>query len=100
VPYCRTALRRLAECGLLKASLVAPTPIRDLRDLTHYRSTFTAERQVRGEIGIERLYPDLAGAVGTACTGPVHFIRLRLRPTSIRSPPCDDRNGRSRSSPR
>jgi transposase len=37
-------LCRLAECGLLRASLVPPEPIRDLRDLTRYRSTLTAER--------------------------------------------------------
>jgi transposase len=37
-------LCRLAECGLLKASFVPPEPIRDLRDLTRYRSTLTAER--------------------------------------------------------
>jgi transposase len=37
-------LCQLGECGLLKASLVPPEPIRQLRDLTRYRATLTAER--------------------------------------------------------
>ena len=37
-------LCQLGECGLLKASFVPPEPIRQLRDLTRYRTTLTAER--------------------------------------------------------
>jgi transposase len=37
-------LCQLGECGLLKASLVPPEPIRQLRDLTRYRATLTADR--------------------------------------------------------
>ncbi len=37
-------LCQLGECGLLKASFVPPEPIRQLRDLTRYRSTLAAER--------------------------------------------------------
>jgi transposase len=37
-------LCQLGECGLLRASFVPPEPIRQLRDLTRYRSTLTAER--------------------------------------------------------
>jgi transposase len=37
-------LCQLGECGLLKASFVPPEPIRQLRDLTWYRSTLAAER--------------------------------------------------------
>jgi transposase len=37
-------LAQLAECGLLRASFVPPEPIRQLRDLTRYRSTLLAER--------------------------------------------------------
>jgi len=37
-------LAQLGECGLLKASFVPPEPIRQLRDLTRYRSTLTVER--------------------------------------------------------
>jgi transposase len=37
-------LAQLAECGLLRASFVPPEPIRQLRDLTRYRSVLTAER--------------------------------------------------------
>lgn len=37
-------LASLAECGLLRASFVPPEPIRQLRDLTRYRSVLTAER--------------------------------------------------------
>ena len=32
-------LAQLAECGLLRASFVPPEPIRQLRDLTRYRTT-------------------------------------------------------------
>jgi transposase len=37
-------LCQLGECGLLKASFVPPEPIRQLRDLTRYRTTLAAER--------------------------------------------------------
>jgi transposase len=37
-------LAQLAECGLLRASFVPPEPIRQLRDLTRYRSVLAAER--------------------------------------------------------
>lgn len=36
-------LAQLAECGLLRASFVPPQPIRQLRDLTRYRSELAAE---------------------------------------------------------
>ncbi|MDP8909701.1 MAG: IS110 family transposase [Chloroflexota bacterium] len=38
-------LCRLAEAGLLKASLVPPKPIRDLRDLSRYRKAQIRDRQ-------------------------------------------------------
>ncbi|MCA1700492.1 MAG: transposase, partial [Actinobacteria bacterium] len=38
-------LCQLAEAGLLRASFVAPKPIRALRNLTRYRKTQIAERQ-------------------------------------------------------
>jgi len=37
-------LCQLGECGLLRASFVPPEPIRQLRDLTRYRTTLTSER--------------------------------------------------------
>lgn len=37
-------LCQLTECGLLRASLVPPEPIRRLRDLTRYRTTTIRER--------------------------------------------------------
>jgi transposase len=37
-------LAQLAECGLLHASFVPPEPIRQLRDVTRYRTTLLAER--------------------------------------------------------
>ena len=37
-------LCQMGECGLLRASFVPPEPIRQLRDLTRYRTTLTAER--------------------------------------------------------
>src|SRR5665811_2281542 len=36
-------LAQLGECGLLKASFVPPTPIRQLGDLTRYRTTLSRE---------------------------------------------------------
>ncbi len=38
-------LCRLAEAGLLRASLVPPQPVRDLRDLTRYRKAQIRDRQ-------------------------------------------------------
>lgn len=37
-------LAQLLECGLLRASLVPPSPIRDLRDLTRYRKRQIEDR--------------------------------------------------------
>jgi transposase len=37
-------LSQLGECGLLRASFVPPEPIRQLRDLTRYRTTLSVER--------------------------------------------------------
>jgi transposase len=37
-------LCQLGECGLLRASFVPPEPIRQLRDLTRYRTTLSVER--------------------------------------------------------
>jgi transposase len=37
-------LCQMGECGLLRASLVPPEPIRQLRDLTRYRTTLATER--------------------------------------------------------
>ena len=37
-------LCQMGECGLLRASFVPPEPIRQLRDLTRYRTTLTTER--------------------------------------------------------
>lgn len=37
-------LCQLGECGLLKASLAPPEPVRRLRDLTLYRTSLTVER--------------------------------------------------------
>ncbi len=45
-------LAQLLECGLLRASLVPPPPIRDLRDLTRYRKRQIEDRTQE----INRLY--------------------------------------------
>lgn len=37
-------LCQMGECGLLRASFVPPEPIRQLRDLTRYRTTLAVER--------------------------------------------------------
>jgi len=45
-------LAQLLECGLLRGSLVPPTPIRDLRDLTRYRKKQIEDRTQE----VNRLY--------------------------------------------
>lgn len=51
-------LCQLGECGLLKASFVPPEPVRQLRDLTRYRTSLTAERTRE----VQRLEKELEGA--------------------------------------
>jgi transposase len=64
------------EAGLLRASFVAPKPIRHLRDLTPYRKTLIAERQREANrlhkaledtaIKLDRAASDILGASGRA----------------------------------
>ncbi len=42
-------LCQLGQCGLLRASFAPPEPIRQLRDLTRYRTTPTAERSRKAQ---------------------------------------------------
>jgi transposase len=50
-------LAQLAECGLLRASFVPPPPIRQLRDLTRYRSVL-ADEQTREAQRLEKELED------------------------------------------
>jgi transposase len=50
-------LCQLGECGLLRASFVPPEPIRQLRDLTRYRSTL-ADEQTREAQRLEKELED------------------------------------------
>lgn len=49
---------QLLECGLLRSSFVPPPPIRDLRDLTRYRTELVQERARQ----VQRLYKVLQDA--------------------------------------
>ena len=69
-------LAQLAECGLLKASFVPPAPIRQLRDLTRYRTALTVERSREAQrlekeledagIKISSVATDILGVSGRA----------------------------------
>jgi transposase len=69
-------LCRLAEAGLLRASLVPPKPIRDLRDLTRYRMAQIRDRQREAnrlhkvmqdtDIKLDSVATDLLGKSGRA----------------------------------
>lgn len=68
-------LCQLGECGLLKASFVPPEPIRQLRDLTRYRTTLAAER-TRELSRLEKELED-AGIKLTAVTSKVDGVSVR-----------------------
>lgn len=68
-------LCQLGECGLLKASFVPPEPIRQLRDLTRYRTTLAAERT--GELSRLEKEPQDAGIKLTAVTSKVDGVSVR-----------------------
>ena len=72
-------LAQLGECGLLKASFVPPEPVRNLRDLTGYRSTLAVERAREAQrlekeledagIKISSVATEILGASGRAMFG-------------------------------
>ena len=72
-------LAQLGECGLLKASFVPPQPVRNLRDLTRYRSTLAVERAREAQrlekeledagIKISSVATEILGASGRAMLG-------------------------------
>jgi transposase len=68
-------LCQLGECGLLKASFVPPEPVRQLRDLTRYRTTLAAER-TRELSRLEKELED-AGIKLTAVTSKVDGVSVR-----------------------
>ena len=68
-------LCQLGECGLLRASFVPPEPIRQLRDLTRYRTTLTVERtreaqrlekELEDGIKLSSVATDILGVSGRA----------------------------------
>ncbi|MCA1704389.1 MAG: IS110 family transposase, partial [Actinobacteria bacterium] len=94
-------LCQLGECGLLKASFVPPEPIRQLRDLTRYRTTLTTERTREASrlekeledagIKLSTVATDILGVSGRAMLGAliegerdVHVLaemaKARMRP--------------------
>jgi transposase len=74
-------LCQLGECGLLKASFVPPEPIRQLRDLTRYRTTLAAER-TRELSRLEKELED-AGIKLTAVTSKVDGVSVRQMLTAM-----------------
>jgi transposase len=68
-------LCQLGECGLLKSSFVPPEPIRQLRDLTRYRTTLAAER-TRELSRLEKELED-AGIKLTSVTSKVESVSGR-----------------------
>jgi transposase len=97
----REWLAQLLECGLLRGSLVPPTPIRDLRDLTRYRKKQIEDRtqeinrlyRVLEEAGVKlaSVMSDIMGRSGRAMleallagttdpTALAELARGRLRP--------------------
>jgi transposase len=60
-------LAQLAECGLLRASFVPPQPIRQLRDLTRYR-TVLAEERTREAQRLEKELEDAGIKLSTVAT--------------------------------
>ena len=94
-------LCQMGECGLLRASFVPPEPIRQLRDLTRYRTTLTAER-TREAQRLEKHLEDsgikLSRWSPTSSGSPAgHARRPGRRANAIRGcwPTC--RSGRMRS---
>ncbi|MGH3782213.1 MAG: IS110 family transposase [Pseudonocardiaceae bacterium] len=94
-------LCQLGECGLLKASFVPPEPIRQLRDLTRYRTTLATERTREANrlekeledagIKLSSVASDILGVSGRAMLGAliegerdVHTLaemaKARMRP--------------------
>lgn len=94
-------LCQMGECGLLRASFVPPEPIRQLRDLTRYRSTLAAERTREAQrlekeledagIKLSSVATDILGVSGRAMLSAliegerdVHVLaemaRARMRP--------------------
>jgi transposase len=73
-------LAQLGECGLLKPSFVPPAPIRQLRDLTRYRTTLSREH-TREAARLEKELED-AGHKDQFCG---HRHPGRVRPGDARS---------------
>lgn len=62
-------LAKLAERGMLRASLVHPQPIRELRDLTRYRRSLIRDRS-RERQRAEKLLEDAQIKIGTVLRDP------------------------------
>lgn len=80
-------LCQMGECGLLRASFVPPEPIRQLRDLTRYRTTLTAERTREAQrlekeledagIKLSSVATDILGVSGRAMLAELAKGRMR-----------------------
>ena len=67
-------LCQLGECGLLRASFVPPEPIRQLRDLTRYRSTLLGER-TREAQRLEKELEDAGSTLSSVATDILGGLR-------------------------
>lgn len=72
-------LAQLAECGLLRGSFIPPQPIRELRDLTRYRTKLIQER-VREEQRLTKVLEDAQIKLNSVVTDPLgKSARLMMR---------------------
>ena len=82
-------LCQMGECGLLKASFVPPEPIRQLRDLTRYRTTLAAERTREAS----RLEKELEDAQLTELRERIAVSGGLASARAVRFPARDQRRG-------
>jgi len=72
-------LAQLAECGLLRGSFIPPQPIRELRDLTRYRTKLIQER-VREEQRLTKVLEDAQIKLNSVVSDPLgKSARLMMR---------------------
>jgi transposase len=72
-------LAQLAECGLLRGSFIPPKPIRELRDLTRYRTKLIQER-VREEQRLTKILEDAQIKLNSVVSDPLgKSARLMMR---------------------
>jgi transposase len=99
-------LCQLGECGLLRVSFVPPEPIRQLRDLTRYRTTLATERTLEAQrlekeledagIKLSSVATDILGVSGRAMMTALiagerdpqvlaEMVKARMRPQLVQA---------------